>query len=54
MMSGRNIAISQHDLLEACHSFPALFDQRAQGMPGARSARHRMCELRGVGRAHTR
>jgi hypothetical protein len=54
MMSGRNFAISQHNLLEACHSLPALFDQRAQGMPGARSARRRMCELRVGDVAHTR
>jgi hypothetical protein len=32
-------AISRPDTPELCHLLPALLDQRAQGMPGARCAR---------------
>src|ERR1700730_5082359 len=36
-----SFAISPLDPREFCSEFPALFDQRAQGMPGARCARSR-------------
>ena len=37
--SRHSFAISPHVLREVCFEFPALSNQRAQGMPGARCAR---------------
>ena len=38
-----DFAISRRDLPEVCFQLPALSNQRAQGMPGARCARSRVC-----------
>jgi hypothetical protein len=40
-----NFAISRHLRPEFCLKLPALFDQRAQGMPGAQCARSLVCSV---------
>jgi hypothetical protein len=44
-VSKHNCAISPHMLREVCSELPTLFNQRAQGMPGARCARGLVCTL---------
>jgi hypothetical protein len=43
-VSSHTFAISRHAMPEGCSEFPALFDQRARGMPGARCARGLVCK----------
>src|SRR5579862_6095512 len=51
MTARYDFAISQAAAPRGLLLFPALFKQRAQGMPGARCARGLVCN--GSGRAHT-
>jgi hypothetical protein len=45
-------AISPRVSREVCHQFPALSNQRAQGMPGAQCARSRACSVESTRVSH--
>jgi hypothetical protein len=49
---GRDSAISRTDAPEFCLETPALSNQRAQGMPGARCARSRVCSVESTRVSH--
>jgi hypothetical protein len=52
ILCSHSFAISRPDVPEVCQKFPRPSNQRAQGMPGARCARSRVCK--GSGGRHTR